>query len=62
LDIGVPLLKMRTWFDHSLFVGRSTERFDHDGRLIDDATREQLRTVVPGFTTYCARLPRTRPS
>ena len=53
-------LKMRPWFDQFLFVDRSAERFDEDSRLTDDATREQLRTVVTGFATYCAQLPRTR--
>ncbi len=53
-------LKMRPWFDQWLFVDRSAERFDQDSRLIDEAIREQLRTVVTGFVTYCARLPRTR--
>jgi chromate reductase len=55
-------LKMRPWFDEWLFVDRSAERFDRDGRLTDEAIREQLRTVVTGFAAYCARLPRTRPS
>jgi chromate reductase, NAD(P)H dehydrogenase (quinone) len=55
-------LKMRPWFDHPLFVDRSRERFDQDGRLIDEATRQQLRTVLTGFATYCAHLPRTRPN
>ena len=53
-------LKMRPWFDQWLFVDRSAERFDQDSRLIDEAIREQLRTVVTGFVTYCARLPRAR--
>ena len=55
-------LRMRPWFDHSLFVDRSGERFDQDGRLTDEATREQLRTVVTGFAAYCAQLPRMRAS
>ena len=53
-------LKMRPWFDQWLFVDRSAERFDQDSRLIDEAIRAQLRTVVTGFVTYCARLPRAR--
>jgi NAD(P)H-dependent FMN reductase len=53
-------LKMRPWFDQWLFVDRSGERFDEDGRLIDPAVREQVRTVVTGFATYCARFPRTQ--
>jgi chromate reductase, NAD(P)H dehydrogenase (quinone) len=53
-------LKMRPWFDDTLFVDRSAERFDEDGCLTDEAIRDQLRTVVNGFATYCAELPRTR--
>jgi chromate reductase, NAD(P)H dehydrogenase (quinone) len=53
-------LKMRPWFDQSLFVDRSRDRFDQDSRLIDEAIREQLRTVVTGFAIHCAQLPRTR--
>jgi chromate reductase len=55
-------LKMRPWFEHWLFVDRSAEQFDQDSRLTDEATREQLRTLVTHFATYCARLPRTRAS
>ncbi len=55
-------LKMRPWFGHSLFVDRSSERFDQDNRLTDEATREQLRAVVGGFADYCAQLPRVRAS
>ena len=55
-------LKMRPWLEHWLFVDRSAERFDQESRLIDEATRDQLRTVVTSFATYCARFPRTRAS
>jgi chromate reductase, NAD(P)H dehydrogenase (quinone) len=55
-------LKMRPWFGHSLFVDRSWERFDQDNRLTDEATREQLRTVVGGFADHCTQLPRARAS
>jgi chromate reductase, NAD(P)H dehydrogenase (quinone) len=55
-------LKMRPWFGNSLFLDRAWERFDHDNRLTDEATREQLRAVVGGFANYCAQLPRRRAS
>ena len=55
-------LKMRPWFGNSLFVDRSSEWFDPDNRLTDEATREQLRAVVGGFADYCAQLPRVRAS
>jgi NAD(P)H-dependent FMN reductase len=55
-------LKMRPWFGQSLYVDRAQERFDEDNRLIDEATREQLRAVISGFARHCAQLPRVRPS
>jgi chromate reductase, NAD(P)H dehydrogenase (quinone) len=55
-------LKMRPWFEHWLFVERSAERFDQESRLTDEATREQLRTLVTRFATHCAQLPRMRAS
>jgi chromate reductase, NAD(P)H dehydrogenase (quinone) len=54
-------LKMRPWFDEPLFVERSGERFDERGHLTDEPTRDRLRTVVRGFSSYCTRLPRRRP-
>jgi len=51
-------LKMRPWFGHALYVDRGWEKFDDQGRLTDEATREQLRAVVSGFADHCARLPR----
>jgi chromate reductase, NAD(P)H dehydrogenase (quinone) len=53
-------LRMRPWAERTLYVDRARERFDADGRLADDATREQLRAVVAGFAAHCAQLPRTR--
>jgi NAD(P)H-dependent FMN reductase len=53
-------LKMRPWFGQSLYVDRAHERFDEQGRLSDDAIREQLLAVVTGFAAHCAQLPRSR--
>jgi chromate reductase len=55
-------LQTRPWSAHALYVDRARERFDRDGRLSDEATREQLRAVVTGFAAHCADAPRTRPS
>jgi NAD(P)H-dependent FMN reductase len=52
-------LKMRPWFGHSLFISRGWEHFDAEGRLTDDAAREQLRSLVEGFAAHCRDLPRT---
>jgi NAD(P)H-dependent FMN reductase len=54
-------LRMRPWAERTLYVDRARERFDGDGRLVDDAAREQLRAVVAGFAAHCTELPRTRP-
>jgi chromate reductase, NAD(P)H dehydrogenase (quinone) len=53
-------LRMRPWAERTLYVDRARERFDADGRLADEATREQLSAVVAGFAAHCATLPRTR--
>ena len=53
-------LRMRPWAERTLYVDRAREKFNADGRLSDDATREQLRAVVAGFAAHCAELPRRR--
>jgi NAD(P)H-dependent FMN reductase len=53
-------LKMRPWAEETLYIGAARERFDGDGRLADEPTREQLRAVVTGFAAHCAAVPRTR--
>lgn len=53
-------LKMRPWFGQSLYVERSSERFDEHGRLTDEATRAQLRAVISGFVAHCTQLPRNQ--
>ena len=55
-------LKLRPWFGHSLFADHSWDRFDDQGRLTDEPTRDQLRKVVAGFAAYCSELPRRRPA
>ena len=54
-------LKMRPWFGEPLFIDRSWERFDQNGRLTDEPTRERLQAVISGFADYCIQLPRMRP-
>jgi chromate reductase, NAD(P)H dehydrogenase (quinone) len=55
-------LQMRPWFGQSLYLDRAPERFDERNRLTDEATREQLRSVMTGFSAHCAQLPRVRAS
>jgi chromate reductase len=53
-------LRMRPWAERTLYVDRARQHFDADGRLTDEATREQLRAVVTRFAAHCAQLPRAR--
>jgi chromate reductase, NAD(P)H dehydrogenase (quinone) len=53
-------LEMRPWSGEGLYLAQARQRFDDDGRLTDDATREQLRAVVAGFAGHCAAVPRRR--
>jgi len=55
-------LRMRPWAERTLYVDHAREKFGADGRLADEATREQLRAVVAGFAAHCATLPRTSPA
>ncbi len=54
-------LRMRPWSARTLYLDRARERFGEDGRLADEAARDQLRAVVVGFAAHCADVPRTRP-
>jgi chromate reductase, NAD(P)H dehydrogenase (quinone) len=51
-------LRMRPWFGESLYIERAHERFDERNRLVDEATRAQLETLVTGFAAHCKEQPR----
>ncbi|HET9832553.1 MAG TPA: NADPH-dependent FMN reductase [Vicinamibacterales bacterium] len=42
------------WFGSRLRVSGAGKVFDADGKLVDDAIREQLRKFVEGFAAYCS--------
>jgi NAD(P)H-dependent FMN reductase len=54
-------LKVRPWFGETLFIERCSERFDKEGRLVDDETRDRLRKLIRGFAEFCIEQPRRRP-
>jgi NAD(P)H-dependent FMN reductase len=54
----LPVLRIlgtRPWFGTRLTVARANTLFDADGRLTDDATRQQLQAFVQGFADFVAR-------
>lgn len=54
----LPTMRMlgaRLYSENSLFAARAWTLFDDEGRLTDEATREQLQTVVEGFVEFCER-------
>ncbi len=53
-------LRMRPWLDQWLFIDHGRQRFEDGGGLVDEATREQLKSFVNGFSAYCEELPRIR--
>lgn len=52
-------LGLRLWAGNSLFATRAWTLFE-DGKLTDEATREQLTKVVGNFCAYCEAAPRVR--
>jgi chromate reductase len=43
---------------HEVFVGRAHEKFDTEGRLVDQATRESLAAFLERFASLIARFKR----
>ena len=39
-----------------LTIGQAAEKFDADGQLKDERTREQLRALLAGFADFVGRL------
>lgn len=53
----LPVLRAlgtRPWFGGKLHVSRAQALFDAHGTLVDEATREQLRTFLAGFAAFAA--------
>jgi chromate reductase len=53
-------LGMRHWSARTLYLDRSWERFDDQGRLVDDEDRQRLARLVREFAAHCGELPRSR--
>jgi len=51
----LPILRalgVRAWFGPRMGIGGAGKVFDHDGRLVDETVREQLRAFVAGFVAF----------
>lgn len=45
-------LGTRVYSEHTLFVPNAAERFDADGRLVDDGIRERATALMDGFCRF----------
>jgi len=57
-DAWLPVLRTlgtRPWFEGRLMVSRAQGAFDADGRLKDDAVRDQLARFLDGFAAFAQR-------
>ena len=57
-DAWLPVLRTlgtRPWFEGRLMVSRAQGVFDADGRLKDDAVRDQLARFLDGFAAFAQR-------
>jgi chromate reductase, NAD(P)H dehydrogenase (quinone) len=48
----VRTLGMRPWFEGRVLVSVASKAFDADGKLVDAATRDKIRTFVEGFAAF----------
>jgi len=48
----VRTLGMRPWFEGRLGISSAGKMFDADGRVVDEATRDRIRTFVEGFAAF----------
>jgi NAD(P)H-dependent FMN reductase len=54
----LPVLRflgMRPWFERAVLISDAARQFDGDGRLVDAATRQRIRTFVEGFGAFAAQ-------
>ena len=54
-EAWLPVLRTlgtRPWFGGRLFVSRAGSVFDEGGRIVNDATKAQLRQFIDGFVTF----------
>jgi NAD(P)H-dependent FMN reductase len=50
----VRTLGMRPWFEGRLGISSAAKAFDDEGRIVDPATQDRLRTFVAGFAAIAA--------
>jgi NAD(P)H-dependent FMN reductase len=51
----LPVLRtlgMRPWFEGRVLIPDARKVFDGDGRVVDPATRDRIRTFVEGFAAF----------
>ena len=48
-------LGMRPWFEGRLAISGAGKVFDNDGRVLDPATQDRIRTFVEGFAAFAER-------
>jgi chromate reductase len=48
----VRTLGMRPWFEGRLGISSAAKVFDDEGRIVDSATQDRLRTFVAGFSAF----------
>jgi chromate reductase, NAD(P)H dehydrogenase (quinone) len=48
-------LGTQPWFGASLYLSQANKAFDAQGKLIDDAARERLKSFVEGFSRFVAQ-------
>src|SRR5688500_6909472 len=48
----VRTLGMRPWFEGRVMISGAGKTFDSDGRLLDPAIQDRVRTFVQGFATF----------
>jgi NAD(P)H-dependent FMN reductase len=56
----LPVLRTlgtRPWFGGRLLVSRAATIFDESGRIVNEATKEQLRQFIDGFVTFVRSIP-----
>jgi chromate reductase, NAD(P)H dehydrogenase (quinone) len=59
-ETWLPVLRTlgtRPWFGGRLLVSRAATVFDESGRIVNDATREQLRQFIDGFLIFVQSIP-----
>jgi chromate reductase len=54
----VRQLGMRPWFEGAVLISHADAVFDHDGRVMDPATRQRISAFVEGFAAFVSEQQR----